>query len=169
MDRFIRFTCGFCGKVHEGGPSVAYKAPDSCHAIPEDQRGDDTRLQADFCMVEARDYFIRCTLEIPILDSDDTFMWGVWLRVAYADFIDYWEHFEEYDRQGRYAGWLGNRLPVYPDTLELAGWAILQPDGKRPIIELDATEHPLSIDFHVGISWNRAVDIAGIAMHRHDA
>ena len=168
MDRVIRFTCGFCGEDHEGAPSVAYKAPDSCHAIPEDERGDNTRLQADFCMVEARDYFIRCTLEVPIHDCDDTFMWGVWLRVAYDDFMDYWEHFEENDREGRYTGWLGNRFPVYPNTLDLAGCAILRPQGKRPVIELDPTDHPLSIDVRNGISWEKAIEIAEIAMHRHD-
>jgi len=168
MDKVIRFTCGFCGDVHEGAPSVAYKSPDACHAIPEAQRGDDTRLQADFCMVEARDYFIRCTLEIPILDCNDTFMWGVWLRVGYVDFVDYWEHFEEDDREGCYSGWFGNRLPVYPDTLGLAGCAVLQPHGKRPIIELDPTDHPLSLDYQHGISWDQAVEIAQIAMHRKD-
>ena len=168
MGKVIRFTCGFCGEEHVGAPSVAYKAPDSCHAISEDQRSNDTRLQADFCMVEARDYFVRCTLEIPIHDHDDTFMWGVWLRVAYEEFIDYWAHFEKNDREGRYTGWLGNRLPVYPDKLRLAGCAILQPNGKRPAIELDRTDHPLSLDFYNGISWDRAVEIAQIAMHRHD-
>jgi hypothetical protein len=120
-------------------------------------------------MVEARDHFIRCTLEIPIHNFDDTFMWGVWLRIAYEDFIDYWEHFEENDREGHYTGWLGNRLPVYPDTLGLAGSANLQPHGRRPVIALDPSDHPLSIDYHNGISWEKAVEIAGIAMHGHDA
>jgi len=168
MDGGIRFTCGFCGEVHQGAPSVAYRAPDACHAIPEDERGDSTRLQADFCMVEARDYFIRCTLEFPILDYDETFMWGVWLRVVYEDFMDYWEHFKENDREGRYRGWLGNRFPVYPDTLGLAGFAILQPHGKRPIIELDPADHPLSLDFYNGLSWDKAVEIAQITMNRND-
>lgn len=169
MDEVFRYTCACCGEEQEGAPSVAFKAPDSCFAIPEAERGDETRLQADFCMVERRDYFIRCTIDIPIHDYEDPFMWGVWLCVTYEDFMEYWEHFEDNDLPGRYAGWLGNRFAVYPDTTGLKGTAVLQPDGKRPVIELEPADHPLSVDYRNGISWERAINIAQVVMHGHDA
>jgi hypothetical protein len=168
MEKTFCYTCACCGEEQEGAPSMAFKAPDSCFAIPESERGDETRLDADFCMVERRDYFIRCTIDIPIHDCDAPFMWGVWLCVAYEDFMEYWQHFDEHDRPGRYAGWLGNRLAVYPDTIGLEGSAVLQPRGKRPLIELKPTEHPLSIDYRHGISWERAVEIAEVALPGHN-
>ncbi len=119
-------------------------------------------------MVEARDYFIRCTLDIPIHSHDESFMWGVWLRVAYEDFMEHWERFEENDRAGQYVGWLGNRFPIYPDTTGLEGLAVLQPHGKRPTIDLAPTDHPLSVDYRNGISWEMAIEIAQVAVHRHD-
>lgn len=169
MGKTFKYICDCCGEEQEGAPSMAFKAPDSCFAIPEAERGNETRLEADFCMVEARDYFIRCTIDIPIRGHGDPFMWGVWLCVAYEDFMEYHEHFDEHEYPGRYAGWLGNRLGAYPDTTGLRGTAVMQPGGKRPVIELKAADHPLCIDYRNGISWNRAVEIAQIALPRHNA
>lgn len=38
--------------------------------------------------------------------------------------------------------------------------------NERPRIELEESDHPLSLDFHNGISIERAQKIAEIAMHR---
>jgi hypothetical protein len=38
--------------------------------------------------------------------------------------------------------------------------------GIRPWLELEQTDHPLSIDFHNGITIARAQEIAEYAMHR---
>jgi hypothetical protein len=39
-------------------------------------------------------------------------------------------------------------------------------DGARPYIVLERTDHPLSVDFHEGISIQRAQEIAEAIMHR---
>lgn len=42
---------------------------------------------------------------------------------------------------------------------------IVNADGERPTLELEPSDHPLSIDYYNGISWQKAVEIAEAAMH----
>lgn len=165
MDKAFRFECSSCGEIHEGAPSVAFGAPDDYVAIPESQRGNDTWLSSDFCVVEGRDRYIRCTLEIPIRDYHEGFLWGVWISVSERNFEDYRNNFSDDGYHGRYVGWLGNRLPGYPDTREVVGAALLNGDGQRPTIEPEPSDHPLSVDFSAGISWARASDLLELVLH----
>jgi len=156
MDKVFRFECAKCGEIHEGAPSAAFGAPDDYVAIPESERGENTVLSSDFCIVEGRDRYIRCTLEIPIHDYHEGFLWGVWMSVSEENFDDYRAHFSDDNYKARYVGWLGNRLPGYPDTRDVVGAAVLNGDGQRPTIELEPSDHPLSVDFRNGIDWERA-------------
>jgi hypothetical protein len=44
----------------------------------------------------------------------------------------------------------------------------LSEGGNRPYLELEATEHPLSQDFHNGLTIARAQEIAEHAMHEFE-
>jgi hypothetical protein len=165
MEKAFRFECSICGEMHEGAPSVAFGAPDDYLVIPENERGCDSWLSSDFCVVEGRDRYIRCTLEFPIHDYHEGFLWGVWISVSEKNFEDYRAHFSDDGYQARYVGWLGNRLPGYRDTREVIGAALLRGDGQRPAIELEPSDHPLVVDFANGISWERASDLLELIMH----
>ncbi len=54
-------------------------------------------------------------------------------------------------------GWLCNRLPPYPDTLELQTSVMLQDDRQRPLVWVNRVhaEHPLYIDQREGITTER--------------
>lgn len=49
-------------------------------------------------------------------------------------------------------------------------WTLVHPrkGGNRPYLELEPTEHPLSRDFHEGLTIARAQDIAEYAMHEFE-
>jgi len=55
--------------------------------------------------------------------------------------------------------WLSNRIPEYPDTLKLKMYAHIQKLGLRPHFELEPTDHPLSQEYHKGITPERVKDI----------
>jgi hypothetical protein len=55
--------------------------------------------------------------------------------------------------------WLSNNIPEYPDTLNLKMYAYIQEPSDRPIFELEPTEHPLSQEYHHGISPERVKEI----------
>ena len=146
---------------------MAFDSPHYYIVIPEDERDNSTWVSHDLCVVEGRDRFIRCTLEIPIHGSEEGFLWGVWLSVSEANFEDYRENFENESHQVRYVGWISNILPCYPNTLQIVGAANLQSNGQRPKIELKPTDHSLYADYLNGIPWERAIDIAQVVMHGH--
>jgi hypothetical protein len=62
-------------------------------------------------------------------------------------------------------GWFSNRLPFYPETVNLRTQVRPRTGGNRPLLELEPTAHPLAADHMSGISIGRAQAIAEAAMH----
>lgn len=167
MKRMFSFVCATCGKRHEGSPSVGYSAP---FYWQEAHRTDSTgasRINDDFCMIERRDYFIRCVLEVPIRDVEEPFLWGVWVTQSEQNFRAYGDSFPDTPERCTF-GYFANRLPGYPDTLNLHTQAHWQTGRGRPKVELEPTDHPLYRDWSEGISWERAAELAGPRFHLVD-
>jgi hypothetical protein len=161
------FTCSSCGEVHEGSPGFSFAAPAPYLEQPEQvqQAG---KLNSDLCKYSDEDgphYFIRVCLEIPIHGHEDPFIWGVWVSLSEKSFARYVETYEEPVVTESYFGWLCNYLPYYPDTYALKTMAHPRPDGTRPYIVLEESDHPLCYDFHNGLSIARAQEIAETFMH----
>jgi hypothetical protein len=167
MKPTFRFTCPKCGKPHEGSPSVAFDSPYHWHALQPDTSAGRSRLSDDFCMIEERDYFIRCILEVPILGVEEPFLWGVWLSQSEANFREYVETFPDTPERETF-GYFCNRLPGYPDTINLHAKAHWRPGTQRPWVELKSVEHPLYEDWSNGITWERAIALAAPAFHPRD-
>jgi hypothetical protein len=55
--------------------------------------------------------------------------------------------------------WLSNSISEYPDTLNLKMYAHTQIIGQYPKFELEPTDHPLSQEFHNGITPERVKEI----------
>jgi hypothetical protein len=55
--------------------------------------------------------------------------------------------------------WLSTKLPEYPDTLSLKMYAHIQEPGMRPHFSLGLTDHPLSQEYHRGITPERVKEI----------
>ena len=165
MTETFRFTCATCGDLHEGPPSFGYKWPHHYAVLSEDDRKELATISDDLCIINDQDHFIRVILEIPIHGYEEGFLWGVWVSVSAENYWKYHENFASPDYRDTYFGWFCNRLTYYPETLHLKTRVCIKPGGQRPVIELESTEHPLSIDYHNGISWEKAVKIAMHAMH----
>ena len=167
MTEALKFTCKVCGEEHEGLPDFGFDAPVYYLQVPEAERAVRCRLSSDFCVIDERYHFVRAVLMIPVLGTAQTFGWGVWSSLSPENFrryLDIWS-LDDPGGEGPYFGWLSNRLPFYPDTLELKLKVVLQPDGQRPRLELEPNDHPLALDQRDGIAWARAVEMAEALMH----
>lgn len=164
--KVFKYKCGICGNQHEGSPSFTYRWPHEYEILSKKQREELARISNDLCIIENEDHFIKVNLEIPIQGYDKGFLWGVWISVSKENFQKYYENYNSKNYQDTYMGWFSNRLPYYPDTLDLKSRANIKSDGRRPLIDLEPTEHPLSIDSYNGISWERAAEIAQVALHQ---
>jgi hypothetical protein len=166
----MRFTCKTCGEEHEGLPDLAFDAPYYFYTVPEAERGERCTLSSDLCSIDERDFFIRGCLEIPLIDAEGAFAWGVWMSVSERNFLRYQEVFEEpiQAHVGPFTGWLSSRLPDYPDTLTLKVRAHLRDHGERPLFELEPTDHPLAVAQREGITLAELQQIYEQNLHPAD-
>ncbi len=163
FQKLFKYKCATCGETHEGSPSFSFPSP-----LDFEKKLDknNENLSSDFYTTED-DYFIRTILEIPIIGSNEPFMWGVWVSQSKENFNFYFEHFND-DLLGRETfGWFSNKLPYYKSTLSLKTMASFQNNGERPKLHLEESDHELSKDFHNGISIDKAIKIATVAMHKY--
>jgi hypothetical protein len=172
-DMTATWTCSICGVVHDGVPlDWGFDAPAYWN---EERDADGGHLDSDLCAISRGDgdfdRFARGLIEIPILDGtapdEKYFGIGAWVSLSAPNFNWYAEHFEaDADEQGGpWFGWLSNSIPVYPETLSLKTNVHLRGEGWRPLIEIQPSEHPLSVDQRNGIPLARAHELAAQWTH----
>jgi hypothetical protein len=100
-----------------------------------------------------KDYFVRGCLDIPVHGQSEPFSLGLWVSLSKANFDRYLVDIEDPSaEEGPYFGWLCNRLPGYPETLNLKTHVYFRGGDCRPRIVVQPTEHPLAADQHNGIT-----------------
>lgn len=167
MAAIFAFRCATCSQVHEGSPGFGFRAPDPYLEQPKHIQ-DAGRLSGDLCEYEDKDgrhFFVRGCLEIPIHGISDPFSWGVWTSLSERSYRRYVETYDNPDTTDRFFGWLCNSLPYYPRTYALKTHVHPRSGGVRPSVVPERTDHPLSVDFHEGISVARAQEIAQTLFH----
>jgi hypothetical protein len=162
------WVCSCCGKTHSAVPlSFAVDYPDIYANMTDEERAEHAEANFDQCIIDDGTLAIRGLIEIPIHGTSERFLWGVWARVFQEDFTEIHESWEEEGREltrGPFKGRMVNRLPLYPDTLNLKLTIKIQPLGSRPLFFLDE-EHPLTTQQQSGISLEKAREIASELMH----
>src|SRR6266446_2306570 len=165
------FRCAVCGQMHEGPPlSYGFEAPLAYYQISKWWRWYRCSLTTDTCCVDDKHFFILGNIRIPIVGSEKSFSWTVWVSLSEKNFrraLDLWET-PGREKENAYFGWLSSSIPGYPETTRLKTQVHTQPVGIRPEIELEPTEHPLAREQREGIPWERVKEIASIANHHID-
>ncbi|MER5352927.1 DUF2199 domain-containing protein [Kitasatospora sp. NPDC002551] len=156
------FDCSCCADRHEG-PPLSYGAPAPEGWKPRYARRRDSELTADQCVIKDREFYVHGLIEIPVLDGDEPFSWGVWVSLSEANFArmhDLWED-PAREQEPPYFGWLTTELPLYPQsTLLLKTHVHTRAVGRRPLIELEPTDHPLAVEQREGITGERVREFA---------
>ncbi|MEX6505123.1 DUF2199 domain-containing protein [Jiella sp. M17.18] len=163
----FRFTCACCGEVQDGVPSFAAAAPLHYESLTEDEQRERGRLSGEVCIIDDRLFFVRALLRIPVIGSEDPFVWNIWASLSAQSFEEYAAHYDDPARTdfGPYFCWLSAALPTYPSLDELRSSLHLQPIGQRPLIELAPSDHPLSLEQRQGISAQRLGEIFAACVH----
>ena len=125
-------------------------------------------LGEETCIIKAQHFFVRGLLEVPVKGRKTPFVWNIWSSVSHDSFGTMLEHWTAEDRatDEPFDGWLSNDLTaVYPSTLNLKLLVHTQPIGRRPRLELEATDHPLSVEQRNGITLERVREINSLLLH----
>jgi hypothetical protein len=154
--------------------SFGFDAPALWNRLDPGERSDRGFCDGEICVMtdDAGDpaQFVRGVIEIPIVDAGElTFLIGVWSSLSQASYDALVALREGVDGapQGPWFGWLSNRLPVYPDTLGLPADVTPREPDLRPLIRLQAGDHPLVRD-QDGITFMRAVELSESWLHAVD-
>jgi hypothetical protein len=165
------FVCGTCGKYHSELPmEFGVDAPFLYYNIPQEELESRCNLDSDLCSIDEQHFFIRGCLEIPVLDGNGPFAWGVWVSLSKENFkrtIELWE-IDGREKELPYFGWLSTCVPLYANTLNLKTHVHTRVLGIRPFIELEPTDHPLVIEQRKGITMARVKEIAEALLHRRE-
>ena len=102
-----------------------------------------------------------------MIDTGETFTWGVWVSLSKDSFLHISERWEVEGRENDepYFGWLSSALDYSPTTVNLKTNLHSQPIGFRPLIELEPTDHPLAVEQRNGITKVRVLQIAEDLLH----
>jgi hypothetical protein len=168
MSKTTGFLCSSCGKWHDELPlDFGADAPDLVSEIPPPEYEARVVGNSDFFVIDNQYYFAHGIIEIPILESEQSFNWGVWVSLSEKSFKRMTEllHAEEREKEPAYFGWLSTALPYSETTLNLKTMVHTQAVGLRPKIELEPTSHPLAIEQKQGITMERVQKIAEQMLH----
>lgn len=159
------WTCACCGQRFDTLPlDYGFKGPDHWFDLSLEERQSRTRKTDDICVIDGQDFFLRGVLDVPVIDLDDSFNWGVWVSLSRKSFDRAMELWDETvpDDEPPLFGWLCNRISVYPDMPPLEADVYLRNNGLRPRVELWPTDHPLAVEQRQGITRQRVEEIASI-------
>lgn len=164
------WKCAVCGKAHEGLPmSFAADFPDMYANMTRQEREIHAIAGSDQVVIDQQWFFIRGCLELPIKQSGDIFLWGLWASVredVYDQISDSWNLTGRERARGPFKGRLANSLSVYPSTLNLKLEIRIQPVGTRPLFFVEELGHPLASEQKSGINSRRALELASLLLHQ---
>jgi hypothetical protein len=166
------WICACCGERKRGVPDFGFDAPIHHHwAQDGDPEFKILTKDSDTCSMEIAgqsSYFVRGLLLIPVEGVAGGFGFGIWLSLSEAIFRRYTETYGDADQSkiGPMFGYLANRLPGYPDTLDLKADVLPQDGNQRPLLRLwdEAASHPLYVDQTDGIGSARLTALLGEIM-----
>jgi hypothetical protein len=156
------WTCQCCGTRFDTLPMDYMKpAPDNWFALPEAEREARARLNDDLCVIDGKEFYARGCIEIPVIDSDELFVWGAWVSISKESFryiLDHWEDAIP-DDEPPFAGELCSRFTGYPETAGLRCSIHIRKEF-RPRIVLESPDYPMAVEQRSGITLERIKQIA---------
>lgn len=164
----FEFKCSCCGETHKGIPTFGANYPITVLQIPQEERDERVDLGSDDCVIDGKDFYVRGCIEIPVQGYDDPFVWGTWVSLSEESFLKFIEYFSQEKRShiGPFFGWHCGDFKVYDvSCVNLKTKVHLRDNGIRPYIELEPTDHPLSVEQREGITKERLVEIYEAMMH----
>jgi hypothetical protein len=144
-----------------------FAAPRNWFGLPEAERPTRAKLTDDICVIDETEHYIRGCVEIPVSDSSESLVRGVWVCVSRESFryiLDRWDSPIPEDEPPRF-GWLSTWINGYPEPQGIRCHVFLRSGNLRPRIVLQPTDYPLAVEQHSGITMDRVKEIAAGAGH----
>jgi hypothetical protein len=157
--------CPTCGEEHEL-LEPSFSRPDVIAAISAEEKTDRVMENNDICALRgegggADRYLVRGRLSIQLLDAPGTSGWGLWAEVSEEDSVVIWNAWDdpEQNRIPPIEARLANRIPGYPDTIELPVLLRLAGPTSRPALSVTPDSlHLFARECLAGVCVHRVKD-----------
>jgi hypothetical protein len=165
----MSYVCQCCGETHEGLPlNLAFAKPGAWFAKTRGRRPA-WKLDADMCILGRKRFFLRGCVYVPIHDSRESFVWGVWAEVSEHVFSRYRVLFEA-DGTGEppYAGSLSVELD--PRFRGMDGLPVTIQFGtasERPRFDLKRSNHWLCRQQQNGVTLHQVHEMLHALFPQH--
>ncbi|NCD70887.1 DUF2199 domain-containing protein [Mucilaginibacter agri] len=129
------YQCSVCNEVHHDWPAIAFNSPHYYHILSQEDKDKLATLSEDWCIIDygdQTDRFIRAILRLPVIDTDQTLEYGVWVSVSEKNFVHYMDNFNEDIEGTTFFGYLCNQISEYDNTLSLKTNVVCGSKGQRP-------------------------------------
>jgi hypothetical protein len=164
----VGFRCRICGKWHDELLfDLVFDEPMQVAELDEATRARQVTVLDDFRILrrdDATHYFILGMIELPIIGTTEQLRYVAWATLSATSFEAATNASRERTAAGPFFGWLSSSIPDYPPTAALPTHVHVRA-GSRARIELEASEHPLSVDQRKGITLERVQQIVERQLH----
>ena len=159
--------CHCCGESIEWPPLDYAADPPWCEFVDSDDEFDRrVQLGRDICIIDDKTHFLRGNVLIPIVDSCQTFAWGVWCSLSAKSFHRIAEIWKDPSRakEPPFFGWLMSELPGYAEPTRPVKASIqLQDPLVAPVVRV-TPDHPLGQEQISGITRERIEEFARLVL-----
>jgi hypothetical protein len=158
------------------------KAPRVWEAIGPEQSSRRGRLSSDLCVIDSEQFFVKGLIELKLIGTNTpvvwrTFCWtkvvvslalpqvfGVWAQVTQQVFNHILANWKADAREkhpnSKALCHLASSLPTYAaDTLGLQLMLHVREKGKRPLLTVEPSDHPLASEQIIGVSPARVAQL----------
>ncbi len=157
------WTCICCGKTFDTlCMDYAYDGPRNWYALTDEEKAKRAKKDSNLCSIDDREFYVRGCLEIPIVGRVEKLVYGVWVSVSLESFryiLDHWDGIIPEGDPPRF-GWLMNHVEGYPEPGEIRCHIHIRANNQRPLILLEPTSYPLSVDQRQGVTLEHVEAIA---------
>ena len=161
------FVCVSCNQLHAGLPELAAAEPYFVEDLLPASKSKVERLGSEICVFrdgEVRHFFVRGALRIPISGTNETWSYAAWVSLSAESFAGVADVAEGTNPSGSFFGWFQSALPGWPETLSLKSTLHVS-TNQRPFIELEPTDHPLSLAQRAGLPLLRILELVDPVLH----
>lgn len=153
--------CASCGADHEV-LDVAFEVPTAYALLSEEARQSRAKCSSSLCRITSDDgdtrCFVRCVMEVRLLDHSETTAWGFWAcleREHFKRVVELWNDPDQGSEPAMPAT-LANEVPGYEPTLGLPLSLQLQSATERPHVAFRPDEpHRLARQCAEGVTLHQ--------------
>jgi hypothetical protein len=150
--------------VPENHVELVYRLPDAIACMDEDEIESSCKYTNDYVVCDDEYFYLRCTLPLPVNDTDEDYSIGVWAQISSNSFNKVWELWSDENQinEPPIAGLLANCVHLNTGVEDAEITVQLTGPKTRPVITIQDINCSLYNEQQSGITIHRASEYSDL-------